>query len=136
MPFFKALLILIEVLCGLLLVGVILLQRSKGEGLGMAFGAEMGESLFGAQASNVLVKITIWLGVIFLVNTTLLARIYSRAQVGPASLLEGAPAAVERTATPAPGSATAPAAVPTPPAAAPVLPAPSLPAVPAPVAVP
>jgi len=45
----------------------------------MAFGAEMGESIFGARASNVLVKITIWLGTIFIVNTVILAMIYSHA---------------------------------------------------------
>ena len=44
----KTLLIVVEVLCCLLLVGLILLQRSKSEGLGLAFGAGAGEALFGA----------------------------------------------------------------------------------------
>jgi preprotein translocase subunit SecG len=73
----KIFLILFEIICGALLIGVILLQKAKGEGLGLAFGAEMGESIFGARASNVLVKITIWLGAFFIINTVLLATIYS-----------------------------------------------------------
>ncbi len=115
----KVLLIAVEVICSLLLIVVILLQRAKGEGLGLAFGAQMGESLFGARASNVLVKITIWLGVIFLVTTTLLARIY--AQGHGRTLMERA-VPVERKAmpvspvVPAPGAQPAPAA----PASAPV----------------
>lgn len=73
----KFLLIFIEIICSLLLIGIILLQKTKGEGLGMAFGAEMGESLFGARASNVLVKVTAWLGVIFILNTVMLAMMYT-----------------------------------------------------------
>ncbi len=73
----KILLILIEIITSILLVAIILIQRTKGEGLGLAFGAEMGESLFGARAPNVLVKITIWLAVIFMANTLILAKIYS-----------------------------------------------------------
>lgn len=81
----KIILILVEIISSALLICVILLQKAKGEGLGMAFGAEMGESIFGARASNVLVKVTIWLGAIFLLNTAILAMIYSQAH--PGSLL-------------------------------------------------
>ncbi|MFH1475976.1 MAG: preprotein translocase subunit SecG [Verrucomicrobiota bacterium] len=78
MFYVKALLILIEIISSILLIVIVLLQRSKSEGLGLAFGSQMGESLFGARAGNVLVKATVWLGIIFLVNTTVLAKIYSR----------------------------------------------------------
>ena len=78
MIYVKALLILIEIVSSILLIVIILLQRSKNEGLGLAFGSQMGESLFGARAGNVLVKATVWLGIIFLVNTTVLAKIYSK----------------------------------------------------------
>ena len=77
MFYVKAMLILIEIISSILLIVIILLQRSKSEGLGLAFGSQMGESLFGARAGNVLVKVTVWLGIIFLVNTTVLAKIYS-----------------------------------------------------------
>lgn len=106
---FKILLIAVEIICGFLIIGVILLQKAKGEGLGLAFGAEMGESIFGARASNVLVKITIWLGTIFFLNTIILAMIYS--QASSPSILGG------RTRAPIEQSV-------------PVSPGPSLPAVP------
>ena len=78
MIYIKAILILIEIISSILLIVIVLLQRSKSEGLGLAFGSQMGESLFGARAGNVLVKATVWLGIIFLVNTTVLAKIYSK----------------------------------------------------------
>lgn len=118
---FKILLIAVEIICSFLIVGAILLQKSKGEGLGMAFGAEMGESIFGARASNVLVKITIWLGTIFILNTVILAMIYSHAS--PSSILGG------RTRPPLEQPAAhvpAPASLPV----APILPAPQAPAAP------
>jgi len=74
----KAVLIMIEIISSILLIVIVLLQRSKSEGLGLAFGSQMGESLFGARAGNVLVKATVWMGIIFLVNTTVLAKIYSK----------------------------------------------------------
>lgn len=76
MGFIRVFLIIIEVIVCLLLIGVILLQKSRDSGLGMAFGAGMGESLFGAQAGNVLTRITVILAAVFLVNTTLLAFIH------------------------------------------------------------
>jgi preprotein translocase subunit SecG len=73
----KVLLVLIEVTSGLLLVGVILLQKSKDSGLGLAFGAGVGETLFGSRAGNVLTKITIGLGIVFLLNTLWLSYMMS-----------------------------------------------------------
>ncbi len=78
MIFLKALFIVVEVLCCLLLIGLILLQKSKSEGLGLAFGAGAGESLFGARAGNVLSKATVVLGIIFIANTLLLGIIFSQ----------------------------------------------------------
>lgn len=128
----KVLMIVATVICSFLLIAVILLQKAKGEGLGLAFGAQMGESLFGARASNVLVRITIWLGVIFLVSTTVLAKIYSQ---GSGHSLMGRVAPVGRAPMPVqpgvPMPAPLPVAAPTAPAAAPseaVQPAPAAPA--------
>ena len=45
----KVILIGLEIISGFLLVGVVLLQKSKEQGIGMAFGGGMGENLFGAQ---------------------------------------------------------------------------------------
>ena len=46
MIFLKALFIVVEVLCCLMLIGLVLLQKSKSEGLGLAFGAGAGESQY------------------------------------------------------------------------------------------
>jgi preprotein translocase subunit SecG len=83
----------IEVIVCLLLGAVVLLQKPKEGGLGVSFGAGTAEALFGAQTGNVLVKITIILGTIFLLNTIVLSRLTSR---GSDSVMEGvktAPAA-------------------------------------------
>lgn len=63
----------VEIICALLLLGIILIQKPKSHGAGFAFGANMGETLFGGQAGNVLTRTTVILMVIFLLNTTLLA---------------------------------------------------------------
>lgn len=78
MIFLKTLFIVIEVLSCLFLIGLILLQKSKSEGLGLAFGAGAGESLFGARAGNVLSKATVVLGIVFLANTILLGMLFAQ----------------------------------------------------------
>lgn len=129
MNYAKAVLIMIEMICGLLLVITILLQRAKNEGLGLAFGSQMGESLFGAGASNVLVKATIWLGIIFLVNTTVLAKLYYKGAERPLISESSVPVPVERQVPPPSGQS---AAEPVKPDATP--PAPLAPQTPAPLA--
>ena len=51
------LLVVLIVACPLMCL-VIMMQRSKQEGLGAAFGGGFTESVWGAQTSNVLVKAT------------------------------------------------------------------------------
>ena len=77
MSFLIGLLYVVEVIVCLLLALVVMIQKPKEGGLGGAIGGGMGEAVFGADASNVLIKVTIWLGSIFLVNTLLLARLTS-----------------------------------------------------------
>lgn len=70
---------IVEVIVCLLLIGVILMQRSKGEGaVGLSFGGGMGEALFGAQMGNVLTRATVILGFIFLTNTLVLSILSAR----------------------------------------------------------
>jgi preprotein translocase subunit SecG len=64
------------VICGLLCL-VIMMQRSKQEGLGAAFGGGITESVWGAQTSQVLVKATVWLAALFFILSIALARLYS-----------------------------------------------------------
>ena len=75
MSFLIGLLYVVEVIVCLLLALAVMLQKPKEGGLGGAIGGGMSEAVFGADASNVLIKVTIWLGSIFLANTLLLARL-------------------------------------------------------------
>ena len=127
----------IEVIVCLLLAGVVMLQKPKEGGLGGLAGG-MGEAVFGADAGNVLIKVTIWLGAIFLANTLLLARFTST--VHSKSLMANeaaAPAAQQQPTMPEMPQMPAPAAAPAakPAAPAPAAPAPAAkPAAPAPAA--
>jgi len=71
-------LILVEAVVSALLIGVIFLQKTKGGMGGSAFGGGMGEAIFGSRMGNVLTKVTVVLGVIFLVNTILLTMLTAR----------------------------------------------------------
>ncbi|MBP7831050.1 MAG: preprotein translocase subunit SecG [Kiritimatiellae bacterium] len=77
----RILLVTVEVICSLALIGLILIQRSKSEGLGLAFGAGMGESLFGSRAGNILTKLTVIFAAVFMVNTVLLGIAFSGERV-------------------------------------------------------
>ena len=132
------LLYVIEVIVCLLLAGVVMLQKPKEGGLGGLAGG-MGEAVFGADAGNVLIKVTIWLGAIFLVNTLVLARLTSTVHSGSVMANEKTPAPVQQKATmpqvpAAPAPAAAKPAAPAPAAAKPAAPAAAKPAAPAPAA--
>lgn len=79
-------LIAFHVLVCALMVGVVLMQRPKNEGLGAAFGGGMTENIFGAQTTNVLQKFTVWLGVVFFVLTLLLAILYAKRGAGETAI--------------------------------------------------
>jgi preprotein translocase subunit SecG len=98
---------------------VIMMQRSKQEGLGAAFGGGFTESVWGAQTSQVLVKATVWAAIFFFILSVSLARLYSHR----ASLMEegsvvqqelSKPIATPKPATPAttPAPSTQPGATP------------------------
>lgn len=78
MEILRYFLIFVEIVSCFLLLVAILLQKSKGQGVGLTFGTAMGESLFGAQVTNVMVRVTVVLAVIFLITTTLLAMLGNR----------------------------------------------------------
>jgi preprotein translocase subunit SecG len=68
----------IFVICSVLLTLVVLMQRPRSEGLGAAFGGGMTDSLFGAQTTDVLTKLTIWLAGIFFACTLTLALLHAK----------------------------------------------------------
>lgn len=88
--FLYGFLIFIEIISALLLIGIILLQKTKDEGLGLAFGAGVGETLFGSRAGNVLTKITVTLAGIFLLNTLAIGYI-AAGRVGSGSVVDRLP---------------------------------------------
>jgi preprotein translocase subunit SecG len=106
----------LEVVVCLMLVLVVMLQKPKEGGLNTALSGGMGEAVFGADAGNVLIRTTVVLGVIFLLNTLVLARLTSTvksgsivadepeaaAQAVPAELPAALPAATEAPAAPQP----------------------------------
>ena len=105
----------IEVLACLLLALVVMLQKPKEGGLGGAIAGGMGEAVFGADASNVLIKVTIWLGAIFLANTLLLARLTSKVSNSVTDGISEAPVEQQQPALPQGGDvAPAPAPAPAP----------------------
>ncbi|HPC58477.1 MAG: preprotein translocase subunit SecG [Kiritimatiellae bacterium] len=83
-------LLIVEVLAAFLLIVVILAQKSKDQGLGMAFGGGMGESLFGSRAGNVLTRMTVTLAVVFMVTTILLGILFARGSTGGGSVMDRA----------------------------------------------
>ena len=108
MTIINILLLVVEALTCILLVGVILLQKAKSEGLGLAFGSGMGETLFGSRAGNVLTRITITLAIVFLVTTTLLAVTHTTAK--ERSIIDSRTADLPMSSAPAAAPASAPSA--------------------------
>ncbi len=117
---------------------LLMLQRSKQEGLGAAFAGNIMSEFAGAKTSAVLVKATVWAAIIFFVLSITLARLYSHRAVlieqgSPVQQLLEKPVTPATPATPAPASSTTP--TPATPAATPAAttstPAPAAPAKPA-----
>lgn len=105
-----SLLLILEVLAAFLLIVVILAQKSKDQGLGMAFGGGVGESLFGSRAGNVLTRMTVGLAVTFMVTTMLLGILFSRGTTAGGSVMDKADSAAPL--APALPMQTAPAELP------------------------
>ena len=124
----------VEVVTCLLLGLVVMLQKPKEGGLGGLAGG-MGEAVFGADAGNVLIKVTIWLGAIFLANTLVLARLTSKANSRslmagekapvPVQQMPALPPAAPAKSAPAPTPAAKPAPAPAPAAKPAAKPAPA-----------
>ena len=67
----NTLFVVIEIILAIMIVGVVLLQKSSNMGLGVYSGSN--ESLFGAKGpAGFLAKATMILGFLFLVNTIFL----------------------------------------------------------------
>ncbi len=94
-------------LCGVILVLLVLIQRGRGGGLAGAFGGPGGHSAFGTKTADVFIKVTAVLGAIFFilaVVTALLMR-YQQSQLWSAE----EPASAEAPAEPGTGPGERPA---------------------------
>ncbi|MCX8082214.1 MAG: preprotein translocase subunit SecG [bacterium] len=68
-------LLIFHIIVSLLLIGVVLLQSGKGASLSNIFGGGGMETVFGAETSAILNRITSILAIIFIINSILLATI-------------------------------------------------------------
>jgi preprotein translocase subunit SecG len=123
MSIFIGFLYVVEVVVCLLLVLVVMLQKPKEGGLGGAISGGMLEASLGADAGNVLIRTTIVLGTIFLINTLVLARLTSTVHRHSLMAKESEPTAEVANKLPD--------AAPELPPVAPAAPAPAAPAAPA-----
>jgi preprotein translocase subunit SecG len=81
--------------------------------MGLAFGAGMGEALFGSRAGNVLTRATVILACVFLATTMLLAIVFTSShersiidqRTGDMPVQQAAPAPEQGAAAPAAGPA-------------------------------
>jgi preprotein translocase subunit SecG len=80
----------IQLIVTLCLIGIVLLQRSEGGGLGMGGGGAM----TGRQAANAMTKLTWVFGVAFLVNAVILT-VLSAQNAGGSSVIDLLPPAAE-----------------------------------------
>jgi preprotein translocase subunit SecG len=97
----QAVILTIHLLLALALIGVVLLQRSEGGGLGIGGG---GGIMTSRGAATALSKVTWALGIAFVVTSLTLTVIAARqAGVGSVTDVLGAPAPTEAPAAPSPG---------------------------------
>jgi preprotein translocase subunit SecG len=61
-------------LIGVILIGIILIQRGKGGGLAGAFGGAGGSSAFGSRAGDTFTRITIYLAAVWLLLIMVLVK--------------------------------------------------------------
>ena len=94
-------LLIIHLFVTLALIGVVLLQRSEGGGLGVGSSQGMGGFMTGRGTANLLTRTTAVLGTAFFVLSMALA-LLGRGTAGPRSILDGPPPAATAPAAPAP----------------------------------
>jgi preprotein translocase subunit SecG len=97
------LLLVLQVVVSILLVGIVMMQRPKQEGLGAAFGAGMTDQMFGARTTSVLQRGTVYLAVAFFALALALAILIGQRSQASGGLLSDKPAEA-----PAPAAAPAP----------------------------
>jgi preprotein translocase subunit SecG len=125
-------LLVLHVFVTIALIGVVLIQRSEGGGLGLGGGQGMGNFMSGRGTANLLTRTTAILGTAFFVLSLGLALLYKGGGADNAAAILNAPPASSGAPIPGlPSGGGLPAALPQTPADATPAPAPAVPGVPA-----
>jgi preprotein translocase subunit SecG len=106
-------LLIIHLFVTLALIGVVLLQRSEGGGLGIGSSQGMGSFMTGRGTANLLTQITWVLGAIFFALSLILALLGRGTGQAPRSILDAPPPAAVAPAAPAAPTPPPSPAVPT-----------------------
>src|SRR5271157_268157 len=102
-------LLIIHLFVTLALIGVVLIQRSEGGGLGIGTSQGMGSYMTGRGTANLLTRTTAILATMFMLLSLLLALLNKGTVIAP-SILDNGPPPVTAPAPTAGAPATAPAA--------------------------
>ncbi len=98
MLYFTYFMMVLHAFVGLILIGVILLQRGRGGGLAGAFGGMGGQSAFGTKAGDVFTKITIYLATSWIILGCVCVLLASSPMVKTTKLKPGAKAGIKAAA--------------------------------------
>lgn len=104
-----AVLLIIHLFVTLALIGVVLIQRSEGGGLGIGSSQGMGSFMSGRGTANLLTRATAILAALFM-GLSLALALMNHGTSGVAGLLLANPPPATAPATPAPPTPAAPAA--------------------------
>jgi preprotein translocase subunit SecG len=74
--FFMNLVAVVFVICAVMLILIVLIQKGKGGGLGAAFGGSMASGLLGSKTGDFLTWVTIAAVSVFLVLAVIMAKFY------------------------------------------------------------
>ena len=96
----------------LALIGVVLIQRSEGGGLGIGSSQGMGSFMGGRGTANLLTRATAVLGTVFFILSLALALMNRGTGGAGRSLLDHTPPAATATTIPGPATGAAPPALP------------------------
>jgi preprotein translocase subunit SecG len=83
-------------LCGIVLIGLVLIQRGKGGGLAGAFGGSGGSSAFGSRAGDTFTKVTIYVAAVWILLIMFMIKMIQPTaplRTGPAEIEQREPAA-------------------------------------------
>lgn len=73
MEFLFGVLSVVLIIVSVLLIILVLMQKTKGAEIGAVFGSGAAKAVLGASAATILTKITYWLGTIFLTLVLILS---------------------------------------------------------------